>query len=325
MNITNLHCIDLDQPALEGFRRFISSWLIQEPMFTALIDPGPLSTIPLLVNALRKKGVDKLDYILLTHIHIDHAGGTGELLKYFPAAQVICHPDGIHHMVSPEKLWQGSKQVLGEMAEAYGEIIPLPADKISYVEHVGNTGIRVYKTPGHAAHHMCFMYDDLLLGGEVCGVHSEIAHGIYMRPATPPRFILNVAIESIDRMIALQPRYMVIGHHGLVEPAIDYLNIGRKQLNLWVQAIAVTANSANDAREQAIFDWLITHDEIFKNIDQLDADIYARERYFMGNSLRGMIGYFDSLTAQQQKKCVSANFSTIVDELATPMERVFVP
>ena len=302
MNIANLQCIDLDQPSLEGFRRFISSWLIKEPTFTTLVDPGPLSTIPLLVNTLREHGVDQLDYILLTHIHIDHAGGTGELLKYFPMAQVICHPDGIHHMVSPEKLWQGSKQVLGDMAEVYGEIVPVPEDKISYVEQVGTTGIRVHKTPGHAAHHMCFMHDDLLLGGEVCGVHSEIANGIYMRPATPPRFILNVAIESIDRMIALKPRYLVIAHHGLVEPAVDYLNIGRKQLNLWLQAIAVTADSANNDREQVVFDWLIEHDEIFKNIDQLDGDIYVRERYFMGNSLRGMIGYFDGLTSKQQQE-----------------------
>lgn len=301
MNLNNLHCIDLDQPQLEGFRRFISSWLIQESAFTVLVDPGPLSTIPLLVKTLQEKGIDQLDYILLTHIHIDHAGGTGELLKSFPEAQVICHPDGIRHMVSPEKLWQGSKQVLGKMAEVYGEIIPVPDDKISYAEQIGTTGIQVYKTPGHAAHHLCFMYDDLLIGGEVCGVHSEIDNGIYMRPATPPRFILNVAIDSIDRMIKLQPRYLVIAHHGLVEPAVDYLNIGRKQLNLWLQAVATTSDRAINDREQAIFDWLIEHDDIFKNIDQLDDDIYARERYFMGNSLRGMIGYFDCLTAQQQQ------------------------
>ena len=301
MNTDHLHCFDLDQPQLEGFRRFISSWLLQEDHFTALIDPGPLSTIPFLVNGLREKGINSLDYILLTHIHIDHAGGTGELLKYFPMAQVICHPDGIRHMVSPEKLWQGSLQVLGEMAETYGEIIAVDADKIHFTDQIADTGIEVYKTPGHASHHLCFKYDDLLIGGEICGVHSLVDDGIYMRPATPPKFMQQVAIDSIDRMIALNPRYLIIAHHGLVEPATSYLTIGRQQLVLWVQAVALTANCDPKKRQQAIYEWLLERDEVFKRIDQLDADLYARERYFMGNSLRGMIDYFDHLSVDEQR------------------------
>lgn len=301
MHTEHLHCFDLDQPSLEGFRRFISSWLLVEEHFTAVVDPGPLSTISVLVSGLREKGINRLDYILLTHIHIDHAGGTGELLKYFPMAQVICHPDGIRHMISPEKLWQGSLKVLGQMAETYGEIVPVASDKISFEERVGDTGIEVYKTPGHAAHHLCFKYDDLLIGGEICGVHAEVDSGIYMRPATPPKFMQDIAIDSIDRMIALKPRYLIIAHHGLVEPAVRYLEIGRQQLVLWVQAIAITASVDEKIRHQAIYEWLIEHDKVFKNIDQLDADLYARERYFMGNSLRGMIDYFDHLPPEQQQ------------------------
>lgn len=302
MNLENIHCIFLDQPQLEGFRNFITSWLIDESNFTAVVDPGPLSTIPKLVNALRELGVERLDYVLLTHIHIDHAGGSGELLKYYPQAQVVCHPDGVAHLVSPEKLWQGSLQVLGEMAEVYGEIIAVPPDRIGFSQQIDDTGIEVYKTPGHAAHHLCFKYDDLLFGGEVCGVRTDVSSGIYMRPATPPRFMLPVALDSIDRMLALHPRYLVIAHHGLVSPAEKYLKIGRKQLILWLQAVAATRNSADDEREQAVFDWLLEHDEHFKNIEQLEADIYKRERHFMGNSLRGMLGYFATLTEQQQKE-----------------------
>jgi glyoxylase-like metal-dependent hydrolase (beta-lactamase superfamily II) len=300
MNLDNLHCIDLDQLQLPGFRCFISSWLIKEVEFTAVVDPGPLSTIAFLVAALRQHGVTRLDYILLTHIHIDHAGGTGELLKYYPMAQVICHPDGVRHMVDPQKLWQGSLQVLGRMAEVYGEIIAVPSTSISFMPQVRTTGIQVYKTPGHAAHHLCFHYDDVLFGGEVCGVHSEVARGIYMRPATPPRFMLEVAIDSIDQMLALNARYLIIAHHGLVEPANDYLNIGRRQLYLWLQAIATTTSVATEDREQAIFEWLLDHDENFYNIDQLDEDIYARERYFLGNSLRGMMDYFAGLSTERQ-------------------------
>lgn len=306
MNTDHLYCFDLDQPQLEGFRRFISSWLLVEEHFTALVDPGPLSTIPTLVNGLREKGIQSIDYILLTHIHIDHAGGTGELLKYFPTAQVICHPDGIRHMIAPERLWQGSLQVLGEMAQTYGEIIAVDADKISFTHTIGDTGLEVYETPGHAPHHLCFKYDDLLFGGEVCGVHSLVDEGIYMRPATPPRFMQDVAIASIDRMIALNPRYLIIAHHGLVEPATTYLKIGRQQLILWVQAVAATEQCSTETRQHAIYQWLIERDEVFSRIDQLEADLYARERYFMGNSLRGMIDYYEQLSTDQQQAILAS-------------------
>jgi len=132
LDLERLTCIDLDQPSLEGFRRFISSWLYRGPAFTLLVDPGPLSTIPHLVGELRRLGVGRLDAILLTHIHIDHAGGAGALLREFPEARVICHPEGIRHLIAPEKLWEGSRKVLGKLAEAYGEIVPVPAEKIGF-------------------------------------------------------------------------------------------------------------------------------------------------------------------------------------------------
>lgn len=113
MNPDLLTCIDLDQPSLEGFRQFISCWLYQDEKLCFVVDPGPLSTIPVLLKELQKQQVKSLDYILLTHIHIDHAGGTGELLRTFPQTKVICHPNGIKHLIAPEKLWAGSKKFSG--------------------------------------------------------------------------------------------------------------------------------------------------------------------------------------------------------------------
>ncbi|MCD6292471.1 MAG: MBL fold metallo-hydrolase, partial [Deltaproteobacteria bacterium] len=265
MNLENLSCIDLDEPRLEGFSQFISAWLYQGDNFTFLVDPGPLATIPHLIDELKKRGVETLDYILLTHIHIDHAGGTGELLKVFPNATVICHPQGIKHMVEPEKLWQGSLKILGHMAEVYGEIISVPAENIMFSEEVGNTGIRAFLTPGHAQHHLCFLFADLLFAGEVVGVRSPVPSGIYMRPATPPRFILNVALDSIERMIKLSPRYLVIAHYGLVDPALEYLEIGKNQLNLWLEGIKKTDTEKREGEadkqvEERLFQWLLKHD-----------------------------------------------------------------
>jgi glyoxylase-like metal-dependent hydrolase (beta-lactamase superfamily II) len=295
MNLDSLVRIDLDQPALEGFRSFISSWLYQGNGFTLLVDPGPLSTIPLLSAEMRRHGVERLDYVLLTHIHIDHAGGTGALLREFPGAVCICHPEGIRHLVSPEKLWEGSRKVLGPLAEVYGEIVSVPTERIRFEEAIGRTGVRSFLTPGHAQHHCSYLLDDLLFAGEVAGVRCDVPEGIFMRPATPPRFILQVALDSIDRMIDLAPRHMVFAHHGLVETATDHLRIARNQLLLWVRGVAETLPVEQSRREEALISWLLERDPQYRNLAMLPRDIQARERYFLGNTLRGMTEYVEGL------------------------------
>ena len=297
MELNRLFCIDLDQPTLTGFRKFISSWCYRGEQETFLVDPGPLSTIPQLIAELRRHGVDRIDTILLTHIHIDHAGGTGALLAEFPQARVICHPEGVRHMIEPAKLWQGSKQVLGSLAEVYGEILPVPEASIGFSEQIGASGVRAYLTPGHAQHHCCYLLDDLLFGGEVAGVRSEVASGIYMRPATPPRFFPEVADDSLARMLALRPRYLVFAHYGLVEEAERHLQTGREQLWLWLRGVAATATVVEAAREAALFAWLQQRDPVYRNIHQLPQDILERERIFLGNTLRGMSDYLESLDA----------------------------
>jgi len=301
MNLDHLHCIDLDQPSLEGFRKFISCWLFRDDKLTFVVDPGPLSTIPNLLKELARFGIENLDYILLTHIHIDHAGGAGALLQEFPDAGVICHPQGIRHLIAPEKLWQGSQSVLGRLAAVYGEIVPVPEERINYTESLAAGRIRVFQTPGHAQHHCCYLIDELLFGGEVAGVHCAVEGGIYLRPATPPRFNLEVALDSLQRMIDLQPRTLVIAHHGRVEPAVDYLNIAAKQLKLWVKGVVELADSNTDFSEYEFMDWLLRNDPNFANFGRLAADLQARERYFFGNSLRGMKEYVEQLSAGQRR------------------------
>ena len=306
MKRNHLHCIDLDMPVMEGFRKFVSCWLYRTDDFAFVVDPGPLSTMPHLLAELRRLKVEKLDYILLTHIHIDHAGGTGTLVKAYPTTQVICHPLGIKHLLDPEQLWRGSQQVLGELAEVYGEILPVAQANIGTAGQLESCGIQMFETPGHAQHHCCYLLDDLLFGGEVAGVHAAVKQGIYIRPATPPRFILEVALDSLRRMIELQPRYLVIAHYGLVEPAVDYLQIASRQLSLWVRGIALLSSGQQKPSEQEIFDWLQKHDENYRNQAQLDADIRSRERYFLGNSIRGMSEYVNSLTAEQRQRLTQA-------------------
>jgi glyoxylase-like metal-dependent hydrolase (beta-lactamase superfamily II) len=304
MNLDNLTCIDLDQPTLEGFRKFISSWLYQGDGFTLLVDPGPLSTIPRLCGELRRRGVERLDYVLLTHIHIDHAGGTGALMREFPEAVAICHQDGIRHMVAPEKLWQGSRKVLGAVAEAYGEIVAVPEERIRFEESLTDIGLRTFLTPGHAQHHVSYQLDDFLFAGEVSGVRCDVDSGIYLRPATPPRFILEVALDSIDRVAALAPGRMAFAHHGMVDNGLEHLRIARRQLLLWVRGVAETLDVEPSRREDALFAWLLERDEQFRNILNLPRDIQARERNFFGNSMRGMVEYVESLPDGERRALV---------------------
>jgi len=303
MDRQRLTCIDLDQPKLEGFRMFLSAWLYRGDKETFVVDPGPLSTIPRLVEGMQCLGVEKLDTIYLTHIHIDHAGGTGALLKAYPEAQVVCHPDGIRHLAAPEKLWQGSLKVLGKTAEAYGEIVAVPEKSLVAAEEgkaVTPGGMQTFLTPGHAVHHCCFRCDELLFAGEVAGVHYPLESQIYMRPATPPRFMLETARDSLGRMIALEPQAAVIAHYGLVEPALEYLQIGLRQFSLWVAGVATVVDFPEPQREQAFFDWLVENDPHFAPIKQLPGEIYARERLFLGNTFAGMLDYVQRLPPEER-------------------------
>lgn len=299
-----LSCIYLDQPLLKGFREFISSWLVTGRSSAFIVDPGPLSTIPVLVRELEKKNVSHLDYILLTHIHIDHAGGTGELLKQYPDARVICHPKGIPHLIDPEKLWKGSLKILGKTAEAYREIISVPEKNICFRDSVYDGKLTVHRTPGHASHHLCFLMDGILFGGEVCGVYCRFEDGCYMRPATPPRFDYEIAKSSIDQMIELNPDSLIVGHHGLAEPAGKYLKAGRDQLKIWMKAIAQTRNVDKAELNGRLYEWLVENDRLFSGIQQLAPDIQERERHFMGNSIAGMRQYFETLSPEQQTKWI---------------------
>ena len=115
-------------PPMKGFDNFITAWVYRGKQ-ALLVDTGPSVTADALLSALAEIGC-RPDMILLTHIHIDHAGGIGRVSNAFPDTPVICHAKAIPHLVNPEKLWQGTKQTLGAMAEAYGPIDPVPETRL---------------------------------------------------------------------------------------------------------------------------------------------------------------------------------------------------
>ena len=296
----NLYLIDLNGP-LEGFRKFISAWVCRIDGVTLLVDPGPASTIPYLVERMDELGIRTIDYILLTHIHLDHAGGTGQLLQRFPDAKVNCHPKGIPHMVAPQKLWEESKKVLGKVAEAYGEMAPVPESNISSRERIdlGGISIEVIETPGHAAHHVSYRMGDILFAGEVGGVYVPLDKGFHVRPATPPPFQHEIFLDSIAKAAALDVSLVCLGHYGCRHDAAALFERARRQLDFWVATAERHFKAGSEPYEETVLADLIALDPDMAGWQSLPKDIQARERSFCINSIRGIRMY---LAKEEGKK-----------------------
>ncbi|MCP4676878.1 MAG: MBL fold metallo-hydrolase [Deltaproteobacteria bacterium] len=293
-----LDLIDLDQKKV-GYREFLSCWVYRRDNLTFLVDPGPTSTISHLVDTLGELEVEKVDYILLTHIHLDHGGGVSELLKTFPDARVFCHDIGVRHIVDPSKLWKGSVQVLGETAKMYGEPGPIPAENMVDAEQLKAYGIQVIDTPGHAPHHVSFLVGDILFAGEAIGTRVELASGRpYLRPATPPKFILDGALASLDKLLALdpEPELVAFAHYGLTRDTFTWCRRARKQLVVWNETLRGLLKESEDNPEERFFSRLQEIDPLYGRgrFQELPADIAARERDFLANTMDGMRGYIKS-------------------------------
>lgn len=294
----NLFLVDLDQQ-MEGFRQFISSWIYTAHEKVIIVDPGPSSTIPVLLKSIEELGVKRVDYILLTHIHIDHAGGTGILCLHFPEAKVVCYEKAISHMINPEKLWQMSREVLGKIADVYGPIAAVSKDRISYPENIRDDAMRIeiIETPGHAAHHVNYLVDGILFAGEVAGVVIP-ENDYYLRIATPPKFDYFVYKESLHKTANLDCDTMCFGHYGLRTDIRTVFTRAKEQLEIWMETSNKHFYQNEIETGENIFNELLITDPNFKTYKTLPADIRKREKYFALNSIKGMLG---SLSHQKYK------------------------
>lgn len=283
-----LELIDLDIESL-GYSRFISAWLYRGEEGAFLVDPGPACTTDTLLSALDQKGVDRLDWILLTHIHLDHAGGVGHVSRRFPEARIACHEKAVHHLVDPSRLWAGTRKVLGQIADVYGPVEPVDPQRIRVVEEVPlGGGIRVIPTPGHAPHHQCFVFSDWLFCGELLGVFHDLDGDIYLRPATPPRFVFEAFMASMDRVEPQVNRAVCFGHYGMHPDGARIFEQARTQLRTWCDVVGSHAANPDIA---AIAADLKSNDPLFAGLDGLPDRIREREAYYVGNSIRGMLQY----------------------------------
>lgn len=279
--------IKQDRP---GFDRFIGSWLCPGDK-SIVIDVGPSRSAPKLIDSLAAMGVHRVDFVLLTHIHMDHAGGLAEFLDHFPMARAVCHAKAISHLVDPSKLWLGSQKTLGDLAEAYGPIRPVERVRLIPHHEARVEGIDLIETPGHAPHHLSFIIDGNLFAGEAGGIYVTGKDGDYLRPATPPVFFLKEFIGSIDHLLTAKDEPICYAHFGRAESSHHMLKRERAQLLFWEEIIREEMAKSDHLPMERCMAKLLAEDpelEAFKTMSSADQE---REKFFMGNSIKGYLGF----------------------------------
>jgi len=279
-------------PPGSGFENFISSYLVSGKK-KALVDVGPQVTIPGLLAALAETGTapGEIDYIILSHIHMDHAGGIGRAVKEMKNAQVLAHRRAYNHLVDPAILWQASQATLGSLALKYGKIEPVPQDRIILAQDSmkldleDGFDLEIYQTPGHAAHHLAAFdrKDRVLMAGDAAGIEMNG----FLRPGAPPPFRLRDYLDSLDRMIALQPRKIGYAHFGCYDNAVARLQAVRIQTLLWYK-IAQTGVKENRTPED-VFRLILLEDDHKDKLEAMGKGVYQREYPLILNTVRDLM------------------------------------
>jgi glyoxylase-like metal-dependent hydrolase (beta-lactamase superfamily II) len=241
---------------LGGMDQLTAGFLIDGPM-PALVETGSQSSVPAVHAALDALGLGPLDlrWIIVTHIHLDHAGGVGELARDFPNATVVVHERGARHLVDPSRLVDSASRVYGPLLDSlYGRMTAVPEDRLiaaadGFRVDVGNgRSLLLVDSPGHAKHHHAVLdeHTGTLLVGDAVGVLLPDL-GV-LRPATPPPdFDLEQAVHSLRRFAELRPQQMVLTHYGPVADAQATLAEAEDMLHGWVEVAERVIEDSADA------------------------------------------------------------------------------
>jgi glyoxylase-like metal-dependent hydrolase (beta-lactamase superfamily II) len=242
-----------------GRPKSIAAVLIISDGVNAILDPGPASTIETLRAVLRSNGLgtQDLNTILLTHIHLDHAGAVGALVRENPRISVFVHEFGAKHMIDPSKLLASAGRLYGgEMQRLYGDVLPVPEENIRPLAggetvSVGKRKFDILYTPGHASHHLTFWdaQDRIAFVGDVAGITVE--GDTFIMPATPPPDI-DMALwnKSLDTIEVLQPKKIFLTHFGYQHDPIAHMERYRKKLVEWTE-LTKTLLASGKTEEEA--------------------------------------------------------------------------
>ena len=220
----------------------MAAYLLPEPDGWALVETGPTSCREALLRAVAAAGVDPLEVrdILVTHIHLDHAGAVGAVAGAFPNARLLAHEIGVPHLADPSRLIAGARRAWGAASDQlWGAVVPAPADRLRPLrggESLPLKGgeLQVLATPGHARHHLAFVDTRLraVLAGDAAGVRLERSSRV--RPAVPPPDLdLGELFASLERMRSVEPRQIFLSHFGPTPNGVADLEAYRVLVERW--------------------------------------------------------------------------------------------
>jgi glyoxylase-like metal-dependent hydrolase (beta-lactamase superfamily II) len=238
-----LSVIDLD---FQGEPGVIAVYLIEDAGEYALLEVGPASTLDALLEGIREAGVnpEAISKLIVTHIHLDHAGAAGTLVQRYPHLQVYVHEIGAPHLEDPSKLLVSAGRIYGDrMGPLWGEVVAVPATNITPLSdgdsvRVGNAQLTALYTPGHAYHHVAYLDADHgeIFTGDVAAIRLQGFD--YVRPATPPPDVdLGLWTASLDRLRDSHPRAIHLTHFGSFTDVDRHLTAAREQLFAWGEFI----------------------------------------------------------------------------------------
>jgi glyoxylase-like metal-dependent hydrolase (beta-lactamase superfamily II) len=267
-----------------GRPRSIAAALLESDGEWAIVDPGPGSTLATLRERLRSHGIGvaDLDAILLTHIHLDHAGATGSLVRENPRLAVYVHELGAPHMSDPSKLLASAARLWPDtLHQLFGETLPVPAENLRILQggetlKLGARKLDVVYTPGHASHHVSY-FDDakgVAFVGDTTGVRIDNAP--YILPATPPPDIdLGIWNKSMDTILARRPARLILTHFGYSDNPAAHVAEFRERLHRWAEVAAECLRSAlNEASALEAF-VARSHREMEERLGDAEAEHHA--------------------------------------------------
>jgi glyoxylase-like metal-dependent hydrolase (beta-lactamase superfamily II) len=240
---------------MAGRTKVTSAYLVaaREP---ALVETGPTTSSQSVLAGLRSLGLgpDDLAHIVVTHIHLDHAGGVGRLAARFPAATVWVHERGAPHLADPTKLVASAARVYGEarMAELFGPVDPVPSERLVAIDDgdsisLGDRRLEVMYTPGHASHHVSLVDSrtGALFTGDALGIHLPDAR--VLRPATPPPDVdVEMGVDSIERIRKRAEGFLMFSHFGPVEEVDELCGLASRRLRSWADIVREAMDETED-------------------------------------------------------------------------------
>jgi glyoxylase-like metal-dependent hydrolase (beta-lactamase superfamily II) len=234
-----------------GLERAVGAYLVDTDDGLALFDCGSTSTLDALKAGLRARGLELTDlrHLLLSHIHLDHAGAAGTIVREHPSLQVHVSEIGAPHIVDPARLESSARRLYGDLFdELWGELVPVPEANVHVVgERV--VGLDCFPTPGHAKHHVSYLHaDGTLYAGDAAGV--RIVPGRFVVPPTPPpEFDREAWHETIDELGRREPVRLALIHFGVVDDVAWHLETLREQLDRWTERVerGMTLQEFSDA------------------------------------------------------------------------------